>query len=372
MDLQRYRSLFVNRGDVFAVQLPSGAYLPQKRDLTDDDVLEHLAGMWSIGTYVINPENQSVRFICWDLDTHDEATLELLVELVLEMVAGVTEGLPFYTDGMYPSLMMERSGNKGTHLWLFLTDPIPAARARAWVERDFTPEWTALNKGAIEVFPKQDAVMEGGFGNLIKLPLGLHAVSERWSEIVPYQGWASSIEEVVPLDSSLVPDLVPTQVASSTQRRTTGRGPTSPFPCIDQIIERGAGKGQRDNAMFHLALYLQGHAVPEDLALEMCRRANENFDPPVPARDIERKVEQAYSGRYTAANCGSDWLRTFCEGPCRAGWSVKKAPEKGGLAKAEEGSTVEVQIVSKRVERGRTRFTLSHPDSANNPTLIVG
>lgn len=369
-DIALYRQLFVHRSDVFARQLESGAYVPQRRDLTDDDIEEHLAGFWSIGTYVIDPEGQTVKYVCFDLDTHDEAATELLCGLVEELVTGLEPG----PHGKY-ALLKEWSGNKGTHVWLFLSEPVEAAKVRRWIGRDFLPKWIEATGGSVlEIFPKQDTVPEGGFGNLVKLPLGKHAVSGNFSKFLPFQGWASSIEEVVPLDATLIPDVAPdSETASRRAGRSThgGNQPSSPFPCVDQVLYKGAGQGQRNQAMFHLALYCYGHAVPEDLALEMCQRANEEFDPPMPDREVTGIIDQAYSGRYVSARCGSDWLRGFCEGPCRAGWQVlSEEPEHGTLRSANEGSLVEVQVVRKSTDAGRTRLTIGHPDASNQPTLI--
>lgn len=371
MDLSLYRELFVHRTDVFAQQLESGAYMPIRRELTDDDIAEHLAGLWSIGTYVIDPsgEEQTVKYICFDLDTHDPVTTEDL----LEVVEGFVEDT---CSDQYATrcLMRESSGNKGTHVWLFLDQPLSAARVRRWLEAEFWPEWNALTGSAtLEVFPKQDTVMIGGFGNLVKLPLGVHAVSGKKSEIVPQLGWATRIDEVVPFPSELVPDTAPVETATRYGQRPTTGEPTSPFPCIDQIIHSGAGKGQRNAAMFHLALYCFGHAIPSDLAEELCSRANQEFDPPLGDSEVTKTVQQAYTGRYHSANCGTDWLKSYCEGPCRGGWAVAaKEPEGGSLRKANEGQAVEVQVVRKTTDGGRTRLTIGHPDATNQPTLVCG
>lgn len=369
--LEKYRSLFIHRDDVFAVQHESGNYYPERRELTDDDLTEHLAGLWSIGSYVIRPEDQTIKFLCFDLDTHDEETTDALCGLVQRMVS-LNLSHEYIAGHGLPMLLLESSGSKGVHVWLFFSEPINAARVRRWVASEFLPQWTEETGGAsLEIFPKQDTVAEGGFGNLVKLPLGQHAVSGKFSEIVGYQEWADSIESVQPLDVALVPDPPPVERTGSQSRgHRTGSEPASPFPCVDQILYRGAQRGGRDQAMFHLALYCYGHAVPEDLAKEMCARANEHFDPPIPDADIDRKIRQAYSGRYESATCGSDWLRNFCEGPCRAGWTVAKEPDAGRLRSASEGSLVEVQISQRTVEEGRTRLTIRHPDARNTPTLI--
>lgn len=357
---------------MFAEQQANGAYFPVRQPITEDDVAEHLAGMASYGTYVIDPATQTVKYLCFDLDTHDEAATAHLVECVEAMVEAV--------GGDKRCLLLEWSGNKGVHVWLFLSEPVEARKVRRWVQRDFMPAWEEKAKPGhfpLEVFPKQDTVPENGYGNLVKLPLGKHAVSGNFSKILGCGAWAESVEEVQPLDSNLIPsvpdsDLSQTRSAGSIARRdrAEGDGPSSPFACVDFIKNEGVGKGVRDLAMYHLALYYYGHGIDEDIAADLCLRANENFDPPLSEQEVRSKVTSAYTGRYVSARCGSDWLADICPGPCNTGWSVRKV-EGSTLARATEGSVVEVEISRVVREEGRSRVTVYHPDADNQPTFLV-
>lgn len=380
MNLDKYYDLFVHRRDVFAEQQASGAYFPVRQELTVDDVAEHLAGMASYGVYVIDPEDQTVRYVVWDLDVMDEEAASFLCESVQALVAEVRGPVgrePFW------SLMREFSGNKGTHVWLFLDRPVPARDVRVWVEENWKPVWTeqATANGwplDVEVFPKQDTVPEGGFGNLVKLPFGVHAVSGKKSELVSSSGWANTIDDVQPLDGSLIPK-APDQPSRGAGRAAQGGGspvgsshdgPASPFPCVDAIFNEGVGQGVRDRAMFHLALYYYGHGIPEDVALDLCIRANENFQPPLPERELRQKVSSAYRGRYSSARCGTDWLVDVCPGPCKGGWQVRQS-ETSDLLSAVAGDEVAVEVLRVVKDAQRARLTITHPDAENAPTLVV-
>ncbi len=373
--------LFCHRRDVFAEQQSSGQYFPVRRGLTEDDVAEHLAGYASYGTYVIRPievdtDNgvaylgaNTVRYIVWDLDTHDQAHTDALRWLVEKMFKELCPGWD-------PAcLLMESSGNKGVHVWLFLSAPLPARQVRAWVERDFFPGWRALGYKDLEVFPKQDTVDEGGYGNLVKLPFGVHAVTGNKSEPIVIQGWASSVSEVVPLDAALVPvaPQAPDGAVGSVGGRPvqgTGGAPTTPFPCIDLALYGPVGKGYRDKMLHRLALYLFGHGMAEDLATEQCLRAAQNYDPPLPEREVRAKVKSAYRGRQRGAGCNTqDWLRDICPGPCDQAHMTTAPP--GALHKAAVGSTISVDVVDRQYTDGKVRLKLSHPDSDNSPTLVV-
>ena len=377
LNYSKYMELFLHRRDCFSEQQTSGAYFPVLREFTEDDLAEHLGGQASYGTYVLDQEN-TVKFVVWDLDTHDEKATEALCSMVEDLVRNKTEEV---LEPVGVALLRETSGNKGTHVWLFLSEPVPAEKVRRWVNADFMPQWREAAEAngwpvALEVFPKQDTITTGGFGNLVKAPLGVHMVSGKRSEIVAHQGWADSVDSVQPLPAGLVPDRpVQATATQSRQRRSqgAGEGPASPFPCVDEIMRNGVGSGNRDNAMFHLALYLYGHGIDEDIATDICNRANENFDPPLREREVLSKVRTAYSGRYESARCGTDWLADICPGPCNAGWKVRKAEAvSGALAQAQEGEGVEVTVLGVRQDGNLRRLTVGHPDATNTPTLIVG
>ena len=76
------------------------------------------------------------------------------------------------------ALERSRSGNGG-HVWIFFVEPIPAADARRLGTLLLT--WTMNRRPEIgfksydRLFPSQDRMPSGGFGNLIALPLQRHA-----------------------------------------------------------------------------------------------------------------------------------------------------------------------------------------------------
>lgn len=402
MNVQKFMDLFIHRDDVFAAQQSSGAYFPVREQLTEDWVAEHLAGLASYGVYVIQPMMwlpitvrsgppnddayakvteivpipNTVKYVVFDLDTHYHGATTHLLNCIDALIGAVDPSGGFDKDLRHCTLL-ESSGNKGTHVWLFFDQPISAGKVRRWIERDFMPQWQETagpNRWPLEVFPKQDGVEEGFFGNLVKLPLGKHAVTGNFSEFLPSDGWATGIEDVVPLPVALVPEVEPAAGSvrnGSRSPRGAESGPAGPFPCINHIQRDGVGQGYRDRAMFHLALYWFGHGLDQDQAEEVCVRANENFDPPLPLNEVRDKVASAYRGRYASARCGTDWLNEICPGPCRGGWSVREV-DGGSLRRATEGDLIEVQVVRRTNDEGRSRVMVTHPDAENSPSFICG
>ena len=72
------------------------------------------------------------------------------------------------------SLERSRSGNGG-HIWIFFSEPVPAMLARQM--GSFLITETMANRHELDMksydrlFPNQDTLPKGGFGNLIALPL---------------------------------------------------------------------------------------------------------------------------------------------------------------------------------------------------------
>ena len=72
------------------------------------------------------------------------------------------------------ALERSRSGN-GAHLWLFFEEPIPASLARRLASHVLTETMEGRPEVGLDsydrLFPNQDTMPQGGFGNLIALPL---------------------------------------------------------------------------------------------------------------------------------------------------------------------------------------------------------
>jgi len=74
---------------------------------------------------------------------------------------------------------IENSGFKGRHVWIFLTEPIPARDAIAFAKELLTSRGeppTGLNR---EIFPREARVSTKALGSMIKLPLGIHKSTDQ-------------------------------------------------------------------------------------------------------------------------------------------------------------------------------------------------
>lgn len=150
-------------------------YRPRRADgedvpLTGQDLESHLAGEITIGLYAINPRTQRSKWMAIDAD-YKEAVEDLL-KLQYELGQ----------DGVQAALEQSR---RGGHLWIFFDRPVLARRARRYIHHLATRlsvrvKGSGLTEG-IELFPRQDVLEDGQFGNAIRAPLGIHrAVNRRF------------------------------------------------------------------------------------------------------------------------------------------------------------------------------------------------
>ena len=127
--------------------------------LTEDVVLKHLKGDITLGIYPLLPGNLC-NFLAIDFDkkTYEEDVIAFW-NLCDEL------GIPVYVE-------KSRSGN-GAHIWIFFEESIPAKIARKMgnILLTKTMEKVSLDLNSYDrLFPNQDTMPKGGFGNLIALP----------------------------------------------------------------------------------------------------------------------------------------------------------------------------------------------------------
>ncbi len=185
-----FRSLFRGREDVYATRWerkdgqsgysPAGvmdwraihAARPEERKkvarktrvlqpLTDDMVRDHLTGKQTIGIYPLLPD-ESCWFLALDFDKKS---------WVADVVAFAATCRRFQVPA---AVERSRSGN-GAHIWLFFDCPVLATNARqlgsALLTRTLEKRHELGMDSYDRLFPSQDTLPKGGFGNLIALPL---------------------------------------------------------------------------------------------------------------------------------------------------------------------------------------------------------
>ena len=127
--------------------------------LSEEVILKHLKGEITIGIYPLLP-GDLCNFLAIDFD---KKTYEKDVIAFWNICDELN--IPVYVE-------KSRSGN-GAHIWIFFEESMPAKIARKMgnILLTKTMEKTSLDLDSYDrLFPNQDTMPKGGFGNLIALP----------------------------------------------------------------------------------------------------------------------------------------------------------------------------------------------------------
>lgn len=162
------------RTDVTAMKMPDGSSRWVREALTDERLLKHLNGGPARGVCPIR-EGESVTMVgLFDLDSHGGETPWDGMTAVARQLMDLLE-----LDGNAP-VAFRSSGGKGIHVYLLWDEPQDAYSVRAYMTDVLTclgygNGAKGVSRGQIEVFPKQDRVGAGEFGNQFILPLAGHS-----------------------------------------------------------------------------------------------------------------------------------------------------------------------------------------------------
>jgi superfamily II DNA or RNA helicase len=223
-----FRSLFAGRDDVYALRWESNrtgktgwspavvggwanAKKPGRKYLPLDEgvVVSHLAGGSHLGLYPLCHGDQC-RLLACDFDGTG-----WILDALAYLDAAAAIGVPV-------ALERSRSG-EGAHTWTFFSRPVPAASARrlgVHILRQAMEARAELDLSSYDrLFPTQDFVSKGSFGNLIALPLQgdcrrggntvfldpttLEPFDDQWAFLASLRRMSS--EAVAALEKSLAP-----------------------------------------------------------------------------------------------------------------------------------------------------------------------
>ncbi|KFI97453.1 type III restriction endonuclease [Bifidobacterium stellenboschense] len=268
--IKLFRSLFRGRDDVYAhgfvsrktgktgyapaawnewTTLASGKRIPtpsgQRRckPLTDQVLLDHFTKRDErlvnvVGLYPMSKES-TVWFLAIDFDDDGWRDEIMAVRNVCKRY------------GIEPAMERSRSGDGG-HLWLFLDEPMDAAQVRHMGDALLTEASDLVHiefRSYDRMFPNQDVLPSGGFGNLIALPLQRMArdngnsvfIDEQFNPYPDQWAYLASIKRVVP-----------EQVRAIAARMTTAIGPSgNPASGAHRASDKAKDNGQPSGVRFH-------------------------------------------------------------------------------------------------------------------------
>lgn len=220
-DLVRMMQLFSAREGIYARQWwnegGQGGYSPVREPVTPRVLQNHIFGNITVGVYPVRQDGTSL-FFALDLDIGKKAIERVRAhprearDLKSALHVHCMHLAAFFREsGIEP--LLEDSGYKGRHLWVFLKQPETCDvlfRLGVRLGLLLRPDEPDLH---LEFFPKQPKVAPTGVGNLIKLPLGIHRRTGRRSAILDAEGLPvrepfRALRAVVPATQQQLYDLI--------------------------------------------------------------------------------------------------------------------------------------------------------------------
>ncbi|MDB5098377.1 MAG: putative helicase [Cyanobacteria bacterium RYN_339] len=198
-----FRRLFRGRTDVYPTRWEDPkngkkGYSPVRQyghlvPVDDQAFRDHLLGRRVVGVYPLLPD-ETCWFLAADFDKHAWA----------DDVAAFRETCN--SVGIPVAIERSRSGN-GAHAWFFFAQPVSAATARKMGCYLLTETMARRHLGMASydrLFPNQDTMPKGGFGNLIALPLQGGVRPQGHTEflddaMVPYPDQWAYLASIVPI-----------------------------------------------------------------------------------------------------------------------------------------------------------------------------
>ena len=272
--------------------------------LDDSAIRQHLKGIITLGAYLVKED--SVKTLIFDFDAKRDETLGNLKAEVNKLI----DALSFVGISSY----VEFSGNKGYHVWVFFSNPVKASISRRLAT--IAIEKAGLSPSEVEVFPKQDQT--DSFGNLVKLPLGIHKKTGKRCEFLdgnfePVSDQLQFLNDVQTVDAASIETIVKQnhQVCEETRVVPTRQNLSVGLPCVRRLWE-GVQDGHRDEAAFFLARQLKRNGIPQEFAEMSLVEWDQLNQPPLGSKTISEKLESAYKNDYAALDCDNPHINRFC------------------------------------------------------------
>jgi hypothetical protein len=288
----RFAKLFRGNTRSYGIFDPdTGKMRTEHKAAETEEYIEHLGGTMGLGLVPILDDAT-----CWfgaiDIDAHGDipdVSLKQLEERVRE------KDLP---------LIVCRSKSGGAHLYAFGSEPLPAKLLRSAMAK-----WaTALGHGGCEVFPKQehlpmDSEGERQLGNWINLC---------WFDADNPKCLRYAVEGGKRVNMEYFLELAESRKVSSSMlvERSSDEHDEAP-PCIQSMIANGVGRGQRNEALYNMVIYLK-KAYPEtwkDKAFDLNSKV---FEVPLEHSEAKKTITSAGRREYRY-RCKEEPCRALCK-----------------------------------------------------------
>jgi len=314
------RHLFIGRDDTYIIQNDDGSYRRIDEPLTDKVIERHLKGEISIGIYQHDLDS-NIKWICFDFDENKSDALKVFQYLRSH-------------DKYKSACLLEDTGGRGAHVWIFFDPKIPACVGR-YLDNEIVEKVGVK----CEIFPKQDKISSKGFGNQVRIQLGIHRKYGTRSILLE----PSSLEEI---QSVSIPSEVIDEIKELIRRKEESEKvkkviPTGLIPwwveckAFDRIIYGNIEEGTRNECGFWLARLFRNSAFPRWMTEEILLCWNRHLKcTPLHEREIRNIVKSVYSKGYAVGKLSlkkNPITSVYCEGCIKQVCKKKEKRKKSKL-----------------------------------------
>jgi len=240
--------------------------------LTDAVIYDHLAGEHTIGVYPLM-EDDSCYFLAVDFDgEHWQEDARSFIKSCDELAVS-------------SALEISRSGN-GAHVWIFFDDKVFARDARklgtALISRTCARTRQLKLDSYDRLFPNQDMMPKGGFGNLIALPLQKRPREKGCSIFVnsdfqPYEDQWAFLASIKPIAVNELETIVSSTIGNDHPLDVTfieDEDLVQPWKHKSVICEKLTGILPKSlNVVLSNLIYFEKQQLPQTLANRLIRIA---------------------------------------------------------------------------------------------------
>lgn len=309
----------------------AGKAITKREPVTLDLWEKHVSGKKGIGIIPIDRDSMC-SWGAIDIDVYDRDMRE-----VVEKIGA--EELP-----LVPCL--SKSG--GLHCFLFLSEPVPAAKIQAKLKEIAS----AIGYGTAEIFPKQTQVLldRGDLGNWLNMP---YFGNSKRKALVPGVDEPLTVEEFLDAAqarSLTIKELTKISVVKKKAQTAIEDGP----PCLQACIQDGFGEGSRNNGLYNLGVYLK-KAHPNNWQEKLEDYNRKYMLPPLGAAEVIT-ITKSLDKKTYRYKCNEAPIAAYCNsGVCknrRHGIDSSQAmPALGSLTKLDTDPPIWfIDVEGKRME----------------------
>lgn len=300
----------------------------------------HLEGRREIGIYMLKSDG-TIHFAVIDFDRKTDKQTgvvrspEEMDAIALADAVAVRDKLA--QAGM-AGMWIEKSKSKGSHLWVFFSEAVPAPPVRRLLDWAYQ---SAVGKRAsdpiVEIFPKQDVLPRDAagkelFGNYINLPYfnafepkdGRRVMLDpQHHTVLRFDDWLVDVQRrgTMPKDAlEVVLEAVDLSRPEEQERDAPRATPLKDrqqrlYPCTLPMLSAGLPEGAGRNEFgFLLSKRLHVGGFDDDDGFIQFQNWNLHNRPPLDAGELRKTWEQG--GKYTGMACDNPLVEPYCKTHC--------------------------------------------------------